>query len=258
MQDRSSTDTQSAPEPSEISWTAYAEAYDLIPAFFPEYAENQRLLKSLLSSHPLPPQPMICDVGAGTGNYIIDISTYVSDAEFIHIDYSESMTELARRKYASHGLRPEIQVRSAIDATIASQSVDLIICVNALYNMNPQSQTLEVFRRWLKPSGMLFVIDFGRQQHVGDWLSQFLRNAVTGKIRARSYAKAATKGATLVRQALLGTKAQKSGTYWTHTPTEFAQTISAAGFRIEQQGQCYRGYCDFALATPVVVPTQPS
>ena len=243
------TQQQKAAISEAIDWTAYADAYDLIPEFFPTYKDNQELLRERVEKLNLPANASICDIGAGTGNYIAHMSSYMPNASFLHLDSNKAMNAAAEKKYKDLPCDVRIVESSVDEASLEEGAFDLLICINALYNMSPQATTLARFKRWLKPNGWLFVIDFGRQQQVGDWLSQFLRNAILGKIKGEAYKRALSKGPTLVRQAMLGTKAQTGGEYWTHSTEEFGDTISAAGFNVVELGVCYRGYCDFVLAT---------
>ncbi|HAR32057.1 MAG TPA: hypothetical protein DCR65_11065, partial [Gammaproteobacteria bacterium] len=59
-----------------------------------------------------------------------------------------------------------------------SETFDVVICINALYAMVPQTQVLQRVRRMLKPNGWFLVIDFGRPQRVVDWARFLIKSAI--------------------------------------------------------------------------------
>ena len=187
-------------------------------------------------------------LGAGTGNYISDMATYLPEADFLHVDFNSEMNELARQKYDAQGLNRVSFVQDYVQRLeLGDRRFDIIICTNALYTLVPQQLVLHKIYRWLKDDGMFFVVDFGRQQNVVDWGWYFIRRVLTGRAAVRSFVNFIAKGQQITKQGINGTKAQSQGEYWLHTTKEFGAILHQSGFHVSKLHDCYRGYCDLAV-----------
>ena len=231
----------------EMDWDAYADHYDLMCELNPSYNENLSILASRISSWQLPGNASICDLGAGTGNYIKFLSERLPEAEFTHVDFDEKMNNFAEKKYNECGGKNVRVVREyAQRLEMPPNSFDLILCVNALYAISPQKEVLRKIRTWLKPNGRFFVIDFGRKQRVLDWTFYLFRESMKNQ-KVGSYVKALFEGREVIKQNRRSTKGQKTGRYWTHTTEEFGGALEECGFELEELCKCYRDYSDLAI-----------
>jgi ubiquinone/menaquinone biosynthesis C-methylase UbiE len=231
----------------EMDWDAYAKHYDQMCRFNPAYQENIAMLLDRLTSWDLPASPMICDLGAGTGNYIASLSEALPSASFTHVDFDRRMVDSARKKYAEHGVGQVRFVQKEVhQVNFAAQSFDLVLCINAMYAFTPQQQVLARIRDWLKPSGRFFLIDFGRKQRTLDWALYMFRESVKSR-RVGEFAKAFLEGREVMKQNQQTAKGQESGRYWLHSTQEFGRSLSEAGFTVEELKSCYRGYADMAV-----------
>lgn len=235
------------PRPHEIDWDTYASKYDLLATNNPSYYENIELLRSMVRELGLPKDAAVCDVGAGTGNFICALSQDLPNASYYHLDFDPAMNEIAAAKYASAGISGvDIKCAKASEAIYPDESFDLIISVNALYAMKPQMEVLRRIRRWLKPTGTFFVIDYGRQVNVLDWSLYILKHAF--QTRGFGYAlKLLKNNVENIRQNRRGAQGQAEGLYWLHSTEEFGQVLEQAGFSVLTLRECYRGYSDLAV-----------
>jgi ubiquinone/menaquinone biosynthesis C-methylase UbiE len=231
----------------EMNWDAYAEHYDLMCELNPAYQENIQLLLDRISKWGLPLAPRICDIGAGTGNYIAAMAEIYPKAEFVHVDFDSRMNELARAKYHRNGISNVHFVEDhVLHNRLAPSTMDLVICVNSIYAVNPQQAVLERVRELLTPGGRLFAIDFGRKQRTLDWAIYLFREAMkSGKVGR--YARGLIEGREVMRQNRQSTKGQTSGRYWLHSTDEFGISLERAGFIVDELSSCYRGYADMAV-----------
>ena len=234
----------------EIDWETYASNYDLLASSNPSYLENIELLRDAVRDMELPEDPVICDVGAGTGNFICAIGQDLPQARFVHLDFDATMNEIALHKYRALGLeRVDVHCCPADEAGYPAETFDLIISVNALYAMQPQREVLRRIRSWLKPSGTFFVIDYGRQVQLLDWAVYMVRSS----IRTRGFwatAKLFKKNLGGARQNRRGARGQADGRYWLHSTEEFGEILEDAGFAVRDLRPCYRGYSDLAICQP--------
>jgi len=231
----------------EMDWDAYAEHYDVMCELNPSYQENLVALARYLPHWGLPNDANICDLGAGTGNYIHLLSRLLPNASFTHIDFDKKMNELAAKKYREQEIESvQIVCEYAQRAEMEDASFDLILCVNALYAITPQKQVLKKVRTWLKDDGRFFVIDFGRKQRTMDWAFYLFRESLKNQ-RIGTYLKALVESREVIRQNRRSTKGQATGRYWTHSTSEFGNTLVDCGFEVEELFPCYRGYADLAI-----------
>jgi ubiquinone/menaquinone biosynthesis C-methylase UbiE len=232
----------------EIDWSAYATQYDLMCHHNNSYEENISELLKYVEKLGLDSNCRIADIGAGTGNYICELSNILPDARFTHLDSNREMNLIAVDKYDSLGVKNICVIEEEIQRVeFEPGQFDLVICVNALYAMNPQEIILAKIRDWIAPTGILYVIDLGRKMDSVDWGYHFLKKA-TKERRLLAYLNDTfIHGREVLKQNRLTTAAQASGRYWTHETKKFGEILINSGFEIERLEPCYRGYSDLAI-----------
>lgn len=234
-------------QPDEMNWDAYAEHYDEMCELNPSYQQNIEKLLDNLRKWNLSSDARICDLGAGTGNYVKAISEHLPNAHFTHVDFDRKMNSVAQRKYQLAQIKSfEIINEYAQRVELDKNSYDLVVCVNALYAISPQKQVLRKIRSWLKDDGHFFLIDFGRKQRTLDWVIYLFRESMKSH-RVGRYTKALIEGREVIKQNRRNTKGQQSGRYWLHSTSDFGNTLADCGFEVEQIYPCYRGYADLAI-----------
>lgn len=237
----------SGTQSDEMDWDAYAEHYDVMCELNPSYHENLQQLASHLPEWDLAADAKVCDLGAGTGNYVHVLSRLMPRASFVHVDFDRRMNELADQKYRKNEISSvEILQEHVQNVTLAPNSFDLIICVNALYAIHPQRAVLHRVHQWLKPNGIFFVIDFGRKQRTLDWAIYLFRESMK-RHRVGTYMKALLESREIIKQNRRSTRGQTSGRYWTHSTAEFGKVLTECGFSVDKLTPCYRGYADLAI-----------
>lgn len=234
---------------ANLHWSRYAPHFDELCNLIPAYQENIDSLINAIPDLDLPKNPRICDLGAGTGNFIIALHAVLPDATFTHVDIDPVMNAEAKRKYAISDIEVTVIEKSIQSTTFDASSFDLIVCVNALCHAAPQVQSLRKMNTWLSRDGSLFLIDFGRPVRIADWGWYILKNAIK-KIGILSYLKTLIKHSQAVVQNRQARKDQEEGSMWLHTTEEFEETLRNASFSLTQSRSCYRGYCDMAICKP--------
>ena len=235
----------------EIDWGRYAQQYDLMCHHNDAYTDNLSSLIDFVESVNLSPTASILDIGAGTGNYLLELSKVLPDAHFTHLDANREMNTIALQKYEDQRVKSVQIVEEEVQrANFCLGEFSLAICINALYAMNPQELILSKIRSWLEPDGYLYVIDLGRKMDSWDWGRHFLRQAYREKRLLEYLTDAATRGREVLKQNNMTTIAQESGKYWTHETSHFGQILESAGFQVQKLETCYRGYADLAVCRP--------
>lgn len=232
----------------QLSYAEYAKHFDQMCELLPVYQDNIDYLLDLVPKLELPDNPKICDLGAGTGNYICALSDVLPNARYVHVDMDSNMNNRARKKYQERGLFNVEIVEDYIERiNFPEGEFDLIVCVNALNTAPPQLPVLRRMRRCLRTDGTLFLIDFGRKQRVLDWGWYILTNTLRTHGMTK-YIKAILENREALKQNRHAKKDQANGLMWTHTLKEFSALVTQAGFDIKTARTCYRGYCDLVVA----------
>jgi ubiquinone/menaquinone biosynthesis C-methylase UbiE len=234
-------------EEEGIDWDAYATQYDLMAKYNPSYHENIEILRGYIQEWGLPEDGAICDLGAGTGNYISALSRIRPESRYFHVDFDHVMNEIAKNKYSELGISDVTVCEDYVQRIdFQDEKFDLVICVNALYAMSPHDAILKKIRRWLKPNGVFFVIDFGRRNRMIDWSWYLLSNLVKdhGVVECAKFLLSSVE---IIRQNNRGSKKQDEGGYWLHSTQEFGKALGDVGFKVEELRPCYRDYCDLAI-----------
>ncbi len=236
-----------------IEWDTYGPLLDIQAGLTPDYWENVDLLiEAARKAYPdsAEAELRICDIGAGTGNFTTAIAEVFPRAEVVHLEPNKHMNFLARTKFADAGQKNVHIVESDFNSfDWQDQAWDIIICVNALYMLAPQAQTLQTIRRALRPNGFFYVVDFGREQDASQWFWYFLKNALKG-INTKKYIQSIPKWPQMLASAREGGKTQVEGAWWTHETQEFGETLETAGFEVDGLTACYCGFADRAVCRP--------
>jgi ubiquinone/menaquinone biosynthesis C-methylase UbiE len=232
---------------NEMQYSEYAPQYDNLCDINPAYQDLIGLFSNSLKTLDLPSSPTVCDLGAGTGNFVCQLLSQVPMAKVTHVDPSPEMNSLARTKYARNGFEVNIIESTMEDWEFEDDSLDLVVCVNALNNAPPVMPMLKKICRWLKPGGSIFLVNFGREIRILDWTWFLLKNSLKNRGATET-----VRSLYQTRKAFSSNKAgrgdQKSGRLWTHSSDELATIVRASGFEIKIFQTCYREYADLVLA----------
>lgn len=231
-----------------IDWDAYATPYDLMAKYNPSYHENIEILRCYLDEWNMPPTASICDLGAGTGNYVCALASHIPEGKYVHVDFDGVMNGIARAKYQEQGMDVTIIEEYIQRLEFPPESFDLILCVNALYAIQPQQAVLHKVRKWLKPDGKFFIIDFGRRTRIFDW-GWYLLKSIVKEHGMLECSRLLANSVEIVRQNRRGSKTQKQGGYWLHSTQEFGRILTSCGFQVDDIRPCYRNYCDLAVCS---------
>jgi len=238
-----------------IEWDRYARSYDVLADNNPSYQENIELIEELFAKLNLAEGSRVCDIGAGTGNFLARLAPKYPEVRFIHLDSSAEMNSAAQRKYDSLGAyNVEIVEKSVFEHETEVGSFDVLICINALYAMRPQHSALERMYSWLKDEGTLLIIDFGRPTKIVDW-ARFLVSSTFKKRGWSGVFNLITTGFGSIIQNRKGAKGQGDGGYWLHSTNEFGECLSSVGFKVDLLRACYREYCDVAVCCKEPTPS---
>lgn len=236
------------PDMSNVDWNSYAEVYDLMADNNPAYQDLIAQFKRAIATWCIEPRSTLADLGAGTGNFSIELAQAFPTCQVIHLDANPEMNHVAERKAAAQRVSNLCLATTDIAAaSFQANSLAAITTVHALYAFPHPTEVIAKIFAWLEPGGYLFACDAGRMGKVSAWavylLSEFYRRHGLRRTAQFYY-----RARVVTRQNQLIVTAQRDGVYWTHTHSEFRAAIESAGFEILAATEVYRGDSDLIVA----------
>ena len=230
-----------------MNWSQYAIVYDLMADSNPAYQQLLKDFCSYMTGLSIPPDGIILDLGAGTGQFSLLAAQNYPNCKIIHVDQDTKM--IARAKEKAHALgvtNIEFVCGDVCSPQLEKGTVQLLLSIHCLYACGSHSQALEQAHLILAPGGNAYFIDPGRYLDIRDWSGYLFKHLV----RSRGlFSAVATfiRGLPVARANRAILRLQKEGVYWTHTTDQFGNALKEAGFKICQLDTCYRGYSDRAI-----------
>ena len=153
-----------APDDSDVQdrittfWSTIARYYESDPGNVPsvdsaEYIAWIRTIERLL---PAPPADVL-DVGTGTG-FVALIASQLGHRA-IGLDLSAAMLSEARAQAERRGLKTTFCIGDAVTPSFDEVSLDAIVCRHLLWTLREPQVALFNWRRLLRPSGRVVLID---------------------------------------------------------------------------------------------------
>ncbi|NRB53897.1 MAG: methyltransferase domain-containing protein [Saprospiraceae bacterium] len=229
-----------------VDWKAYAQKYDMLLAYNPFYQETHQEVINKISDWNMAEGDLIADVGAGTGNYSVEVARLFPQARILHIDNDEGMIARASEK-AAELKNFQILDKPIGEVQFAEESLQGLLCINAIYTFpNPKAELKKMYR-WLAPGAQIVLVDAGRIMNLRAWTlalawSMLRKHGLRTTLKVLKEAKAVSQQNAYIREN------QQNGTFWTHSHEQFCEAVLEAGFLIENASVCFRGDCDLVIA----------
>lgn len=116
--------------------------------------------RKLVAALPEIVSPVCVDVACGTGDVTFLLAERYGDGEFVGVDLTQEMIDLAKRRNGFEQVRFECGEMSRLK--MGDATVDVITGSYAIRNAPDLSEALAEFHRVLKPGGTLALLDFSK------------------------------------------------------------------------------------------------
>lgn len=235
-----------------VSWWDYAAAYDLQCEINYHYDELLSHFQNWLQGEYLTTggidDPTVCDLGAGTGNFILKLAEAVPQAKITHWDWNSEMIDRAKAKYSERCLDVEIVAKDVSEFENDNRKFDLIVMINALYSFPNPEELIATCVNKLNEHGFLYVVDTGRPIDPMGWTIDLTLNAAKN-----SGIFNAIKTTWQLRNAIQQNKKIEAqgdaGVYWRHNLEDLVNLVESHGLQVSTKNVCYRGIADRVIAT---------
>ena len=228
-----------------VDWHAYAQKYDMLLSYNPFYQELHQEVLGKMEEWNVEAGGTIVDLGAGTGNYSVEMARLFPSARILHIDNNSGMNDIASGK--ASGLQNFQIIEQSIEGVdFMKNSLQGLICINAIYTFPNPKQVLQNIYDWLEPGARAIIVDPGRVMSVLSWKIaigwHLIKNyGIRKTLEILRESRSVGKQNEYIRDQ------QKNGNYWTHTHAGFCDAIRQTGFQIESSGIVFKGYCDLVM-----------
>ncbi len=155
-----------------------ASRYDFLNRLL-SAGQDQRWRRYLIRRLSLAQDSVYLDVATGTGDLLILAAQAYPQCQFIGVDISANMLEVAERKVASltkaSGIAFDFRLMSASDLRLKNQSVDALSIAFGLRNVTEKEKALAEFYRVLKPGGKLHILEFFQPKggRLASWFARY-------------------------------------------------------------------------------------
>ena len=164
------------PETLNVNWRSYAEVYDLMADNNPAYHDLIVQFKQAIAEWCIEPRSHLADLGAGTGNFSIELAQAFPTCQITHLDANSQMNCVADRKATARKVKNLRCVTTDIGAApFQADSLAAITTVHALYAFPQPTEVIAKMFEWLQPGGYLFACDAGRMGQLSKWAMYLLR-----------------------------------------------------------------------------------
>ncbi|MCB1062866.1 MAG: ubiquinone/menaquinone biosynthesis methyltransferase [Verrucomicrobiae bacterium] len=144
---------------NEKHFAESAPRYDIATRAL-SFGQDAAWKRKLIASLPAIAAPVCVDVACGTGDVTFLLAERYGDGEFIGVDLTQEMIDLANQRNQLPTVRFECGEMSQL--TMPDASVDILTGSYAIRNAPDLREALAEFRRVLKPGGTLAFLDFSK------------------------------------------------------------------------------------------------
>ncbi|MDO5710119.1 MAG: methyltransferase domain-containing protein [Micrococcales bacterium] len=210
-------------------WNKYALVYDELL----HVAPYQNLLRLVAKHSQTTPGGVICELGCGTGNLLMEMSK-ASESRIVGIEPAEPMLRQACEKARRNARIALLQADAVIGLrSLSSGSVDTLVLCNVLYAIADRGALWCEVSRVLAPSGKIVICHSDRGGSLPIIVEHLRCGAWRALLRPGLYA-------VVIIDALISFLAARGE--FTFTPFGALQDeLQSAGFALRFETRCYGG-----------------
>ena len=132
-----------------------------------EFLDPTQVLRSL----PLKEDMVAVDFGSGSGGWVLPLSQILEEGKVYAIDILEEPLSVLKGRMRSEGILNIETIQSDVEkpkgSTLPSESVDLVLMTNLLFQVDDKKAVFEEAKRILKKGGKILVVDWEKEASLG-------------------------------------------------------------------------------------------
>ena len=132
-----------------------------------EFLDPTQVLRSL----PLKEDMVAVDFGSGSGGWVLPLSQILEEGKVYAIDVLEEPLSVLKGRMRSEGILNIETIQSDVEkpkgSTLPSESVDLVLMTNLLFQVDDKKAVFEEAKRILKREGKILVVDWEKEAPLG-------------------------------------------------------------------------------------------
>lgn len=114
----------------------WAESYDKSKFKYPFFLAY--LFDSIINKLELIGNPVILDLGTGTGRLLLEVANKNKNCDFIGIDISEQMIKKAKDNFKKRKLKAEFLISNMERINLKENSIDYVVSFGAIHQYKKQ------------------------------------------------------------------------------------------------------------------------
>ena len=137
----------------------------LISKMEKEFLNPKKILEKLNLKKDL----IAADFGCGSGGWVIPLAKILEDGKIYAIDILEEPLSALKGKAKLEGISNIELVKNDVEkgVRLLSQSCDLVLMTNLLFECENKKKVLEEGKRVLKKEGKLLIVDWKKESKIG-------------------------------------------------------------------------------------------
>lgn len=234
---------------AQIDLNRYAQEYDLMCGFNPEYQILIERIERDLKKLNLKKNSIIGDLGSGTGNLSLKIARFDSNKyKVISVDNNEEFLKLQNQKIQNSKLKNVKILKGDVTHKnlFKPETLNVALIIHCL-NLIPKNKREEVLKNvysFIKPGGYFIIADIRENINVDSWLDKIIVPYVE-KIEGEEYVKKFLKDIDYaVEFNRKVSKLQTKGKIHTPSLIKLCELLKKQGFEIYHKSDKLYNNCD--------------
>ncbi|KUK49947.1 MAG: hypothetical protein XD75_0102 [Parcubacteria bacterium 33_209] len=123
----------------------------------------------IIKNVPLKSTMNACDLGCGSGGWVIPLAKQLKDGTVYAVDILEEALSALESKVSAQNLSNVKTVKGDIEGSVKLKEdyFDLVLMTNLLFQVEDKLKVIELAKRLINQNGMILIVDWRKDASVG-------------------------------------------------------------------------------------------